>query len=331
MTEQTPSNMNTGDQAGNAPKRYEIVINRRSGYFLENDPDELSKRLCEVLSASGAGANAHIVTGAEIGDTVERCLEGGAPDGLILCGGDGTVQGVLARAVEAKVPLGLLPMGTLNFLARDLNIPLDVDRAIEAMPGFVPTEVDVASVNGEYFACVATLGFGARLARYREKERGKSFFSAAANFFRSFDRLVPGNQRMKLKLKVNGREDPVKTYFMAFSNNPFADVPGLIPRRKSLVSGTLGLYVSQHTSPWSVMHSSLAYLRGSWEDDPELMFVEADEVQVSARRDKRVLVMVDGEVKSLQLPLKVTLHPRALRILAPEREAEPPTGNGAAA
>ncbi len=68
---------------------------------------------------------------------------------VIAAGGDGTVRAVAAAMAHSRTPMGLLPMGTGNLLARNLNIPLDPELAIQIALNPVSRRVDIAWLRAE--------------------------------------------------------------------------------------------------------------------------------------------------------------------------------------
>jgi diacylglycerol kinase (ATP) len=97
---------------------------------------------------------------------VRRLLEDGI-DRLLVWGGDGTVRRCIDTLVaeDAKVELAILPAGTANLLARALDVPLDLDAALEVARHGFPRPIDVGMINGTAFAVMAGTGFDALLIR----------------------------------------------------------------------------------------------------------------------------------------------------------------------
>ncbi len=78
---------------------------------------------------------------------------------LIACGGDGTVNQVARVALKADLPLGILPMGNLNNIARSLCAGADADTAIDRITERHYRKIDTAAVAGQMFVAFAGIGF----------------------------------------------------------------------------------------------------------------------------------------------------------------------------
>ncbi|MFC0628220.1 diacylglycerol kinase family protein [Kribbella deserti] len=91
-----------------------------------------------------------------------------AVDLVLVAGGDGTVRVVCAHMGRTGIPVGVIPAGTGNLLARNLGIPLDLDEAIEAVLDGRNRRIDLVKVSGDgqdttRFAVMAGLGLDAAI------------------------------------------------------------------------------------------------------------------------------------------------------------------------
>src|SRR5207249_4336821 len=86
---------------------------------------------------------------------------------VVAGGGDGTMNAVASAIFGTDKTMGVLPMGTLNHFARDLGIPLALDRAIAVIAEGESAQIDVAEVNGNIFINNSSIGLYSALVRYR--------------------------------------------------------------------------------------------------------------------------------------------------------------------
>ncbi|WP_265094641.1 diacylglycerol kinase family protein, partial [Enterobacter hormaechei] len=89
----------------------------------------------------------------------------GVVDAIVVGGGDGSINAVLEGALAARLPLGILPLGTANDLARTLGIPPDPVAAAGIIQAGYLRQIDLGRVNGHLFANVASLGLSVELTR----------------------------------------------------------------------------------------------------------------------------------------------------------------------
>jgi YegS/Rv2252/BmrU family lipid kinase len=96
------------------------------------------------------------------------------PDAIVVAGGDGSIARVIPEAIASGVPVGVIPCGTFNELARTLKLPFDVAAACATIARGETRTIDVARVNGVYYANEASIGASSRitwLQRSEEKQR----------------------------------------------------------------------------------------------------------------------------------------------------------------
>ena len=97
---------------------------------------------------------------------------------LIVYGGDGTIRQALGSAVVADVPMALLPAGTINLLAREMGIPVDVERAADLL-GQSRRKIFLGRANGHYFHHMAGIGLDAYVVQNLPGWQKRAFGAAA--------------------------------------------------------------------------------------------------------------------------------------------------------
>jgi diacylglycerol kinase (ATP) len=102
-------------------------------------------------------------------------------DRVLVWGGDGTVRRAIDTILSRKldVSIGILPAGTANLLASNLNIPVDLRAAVDIAVHGDPRPIDVGKMNGAYFAVMAGAGFDALMIRDAEEGLLKERFGKA--------------------------------------------------------------------------------------------------------------------------------------------------------
>ena len=125
--------------------------------------ESAAREVCEGLRRMGVATGIHMTSGA--GDARERVRRLETETELVVSvGGDGTLGEVLSglweatEAGRARVKIGVLPLGTGNALSLDLDLPRDVDRALEVYAGARTVALDVARVNGRLSFLVIGVG-----------------------------------------------------------------------------------------------------------------------------------------------------------------------------
>ena len=88
-----------------------------------------------------------------------------AVDLVIIGGGDGTLNAAIDGLIATQLPLGILPLGTANDLARTLQLPTSLAEACDVIAKGQLERIDLGCVNGNHFFNVASLGLGLKITQ----------------------------------------------------------------------------------------------------------------------------------------------------------------------
>lgn len=289
-----------------------MVYNARSGALLGPD------RLAGLFERRGVTAELRAFDPDTLAADVRELLAQG-PGALIVAGGDGTVRAVAEIMIGQEVPLGILPGGTMNVLARDLGLPTDLDDAVDALLTAPVARIDVATVNGQVFLCSSMLAMMPHLGRLREHARGGGGPGPLRLLGRAL-RVLRRYPRMRLTFVVDGQEHEARTRAAVVSCNPLAAGPAPIPGRDRLDAGRLAVYVTRDRTRWDLAVVAARLFDGTWQRDPRIRRYDGTVVQVRSPFGY-MSVMSDGEIAQLSLPLRYEIRPRALAVLAPKASA----------
>jgi diacylglycerol kinase (ATP) len=101
-------------------------------------------------------------------------------------GGDGSVNEVVQGLINTQTRLGIIPVGSGNGLARHLNIPLDIEKAIKLLLSETYVSHDVGSINKHYFVTTAGIGFDAKIAEKFWKLKKRGFINYVKTIIQEF-------------------------------------------------------------------------------------------------------------------------------------------------
>lgn len=113
------------------------------------------------------------------------------PTRIIVIGGDGTVNSVASLLVDTKIPLAIIPTGSGNGIARHLNIPMQIEKALDLAVSGNISQIDVGTINNKYFFCTAGIGFEAKVAHHFSTSRKRGFINYIYSSIISFLRYNP--------------------------------------------------------------------------------------------------------------------------------------------
>lgn len=293
-----------------------VVINKRAGSVIGRDGAEIARTISHGFREAGHDVTVDLVAPGALAAAVQTAMRSGAYDVVIVGGGDGTIRTAAEMALKHDAALGIIPLGTMNLLARDLAIPLDIAGAVDALARGALTEIDVASVNGSIFLCNSLIGLPARHAVERQRLRGKNLVRGAVAYAKKMRLLLASRHRLEMVID-DGRERRVfRALSVAVTSNRYDEDAGIGFTRSRLDGGHLTIYLALHRSGWRMLPSLVRAFFGSWRRDPQLEAISAKTLRISSSR-RHIRVSNDGEVERIKLPLIYEINARRLRVLAP--------------
>lgn len=292
-----------------------IILNRSAGSLVDRPLDGPTAAVRGAFESQGAEVDLRAVEGAACTHEIERALASDA-DRVVVGGGDGTVHTAVKLALPTGKPLGVLPLGTLNLLARDLEIPLEIEAAAQALAAGRVRAIDVAEVNGEPYLNSSVLGFYPAVVQERERHRKLHRLLKWPGAAMALGKTLYRLPMLDVRLDWGDGPHRMRTPILAVSNNPYDDGFGLVLRRASLDSGKLGVYVAHERSAFAMLRLMGRLVTGTWRQDEALDTFTVTSLTVQSRR--RTLKMVnDGEVRKMHGPLEYRIRPSALKVIAP--------------
>ena len=295
------------------------IINKRAGTLIGTDPQVFAAKLKKSYAAAGHELTLDLVEPEEIARRLDEAAKCNY-DALLIGGGDGSINAAVNRLLGTGMALGILPLGTMNRLARELELSLGLDQMASELAHSQPVQIDVAEVNGQIFVCNSFIGLPPMITERRQSLRGRGFFARMAGYLR-LPLDISRNMR-RLALTIDDEKQPrvVRALTVVVSNNTYAEEAHLLPRRRALDEGSLGLYISRH---YTLLQTVLLLIRaclGLWHGDPRFERHELHKLTIRSRHS-HLRVANDGELMKLRTPLHYIIRRKALTVLVPLRKA----------
>jgi diacylglycerol kinase (ATP) len=251
-------------------------------------------------------------------DGVRRLADDGAA-GLVVVGGDGTISRVVHALGGAKVPVGLLPVGTGNDFARALGIPGTPSSAARSLLAGRTRDIDLLEVNGRLFCTAGVLGVPAdatmTVRRWLSPGRptrpllhllgGLAYTLAGARHL-----LRP--RALAEAWVIDGR--PWRTAGIFLANTPVIGGGLRLPMESDPADGLMEVAVIRDVPRLRLLGAFVRFARG-WRVPPDILHIErvpAVRVTCGAARP----FSADGDLMSAGSEFAVTVRPRALRVWA---------------
>lgn len=300
------------------PEKGTLFLNRNSGVKSEHDA------LIEAAQAAGLEI-VEISAGLDCLREVRECLARGTRL-FIAAGGDGTVHHVVQALIRTEAALAVIPTGTYNHFARDLEIPLDWAEALDVALHGDLRSVDTGRVNDRFFVNNVSLGLYPEMVARREA-RGRDYPRWKARIF-AFSGTLRKYRHVTLAVESGGRSELIRTHVFMVSNNSYAlERFGVAAPRDTLTGGVLSVYWLPHTSRFRLMRYVARYLAGRVRTIPGYRSFRTTGLRVQSTH-KEVRVGIDGELFTLDTPLAIRIEPQSLLVRVPRAVASDSVGSG---
>lgn len=282
-------------KAGISPKS-KVVIELLAGNIIPS-----SRFIPEVIFTERPGHATEIAANA---------IANGA-DIIVASGGDGTVNEVASALVDTDIPMGILPAGSGNGLARCLGISMSYALALRTIIRGNTKLMDVATVNDKLYTSIAGIGFDAFVAqKFAESSiRGMiSYMQIILNEFSSYKPLT-------YNLTIDGEEFEKQALMIVFANsNQFGFNTKIAPDAK-VDDGYLDICVVKKMPVTQLLNVGYNTMRGTLGNTGFAEYFRGKEISISNIQDP--LMNIDGEPKIMNSPVSIKIKPLCLRVIVP--------------
>jgi YegS/Rv2252/BmrU family lipid kinase len=268
---------------------------------------------------SAAGFDVEPVPGEEregIAGRLAEMLRGARPEEtrVVAAGGDGTIRSVLPALRGTSLPLAILPVGSVNVLARELGIPLSLGAAIEVAATGELRQVDLGLANGSPFALMAGLGFDAAVVH--------SVAQGVKNVIGSFAYVAKGLQVLArhrpsaFRVEADGAVFEANAWLAVVANASRYTYRWRLSPRARIDDGWLDLCLFEASSQAEGLRQAAAALAGRHASHSGVRHLRARSLKFAC--SPPVALQLDGDPAG-HSPVTVEIAPGALTVVAPAR------------
>lgn len=298
--------------------RVSVILNAGSGHRLQH---EAAERLKPLLQRQGIENPVHIVHhGRDICASARAALRRGS-EVVIAGGGDGTLSAVASVLAGTGCAMGVLPLGTFNYFARSLRIPLELEDALQVCLEGKIHQATMGEINGRMFLNNASLGLYPEVLSMREetyRRWGRTQWNAYGSVLLT---IVRKHAHLHARVVVEGREQCLRTPLIFVANNKFQIDSFKLLGSGCMEGGMMPLYVVPSVSRIGLLRLAWRMMRRCLNPEEDFRAVCIDEATIETRR-KFLQVACDGENERMRSPFRLRLHQNALRVLVPRPDTE---------
>ena len=291
-----------------------VILNERSGDHAEGDR---RARISALLDEAGIASKIAVPDGEE--DLVvfaRKALERSGAEMLVAAGGDGTIAAVAAASHDAGVPMGVIPQGTFNYFARGLDIPEDMEGAVEVLATGQLHDMPLGEVNGEVFLNNTSLGVYPLILQRRESIYNRWGRSRLAAYWSVLLALTGFRRPLKLRLTLDGREVKLRTPLAFVAKSAYQLERFNLDGADAIRDGHFALFTAKGERSIDLVRTALKLAGGSAQNGSDFDLQIARDITIQTGR-KRTLVARDGEKAMMKTPIRVRLRDAPLKVMVP--------------
>ncbi len=287
-------------------KRIAFVINPKSGSDRKTDRVALVNR----LKSSNYHTDIFEWKKVEDRDSIFESVLNGKYDIAVAVGGDGTVSQLANALAGSQTALGILPFGSGNGLARHLGVPMNYEDAMKHLETGDVVAIDKGEMNGMSFFCTAGTGFDARIGKLFAESTTRGFWTYAKLTIREF-RAYRGEE---YKLTIDGKTYSRNAFLITVANAGQYGNDAWIAPQANACDGLFHVVIMKPIRWWNLLSLALRLFRKSIHQSPFIETITGKSVTI--QRKKSGAAHYDGEPAEMDAELKITMTPRALKVVA---------------
>ncbi|MFZ0454525.1 MAG: diacylglycerol kinase family protein [Ignavibacteriaceae bacterium] len=291
-----------------------LLLNKNSGRFKKERNCFTEKKIKDVFNWFNIETELIELNNIDISEILKPKLNSSI-DAVVAVGGDGTVSTAAAILSSHEIPLAILPAGSLNHFAKDLNIPFEIEKVAEYLSAGKTSKVDAGEVNGKIFINNSSIGFYPKVVRKRMENQkpGSSKWTAMAeavlNAFKNYPllevNLVSGNKKVHCE-----------TPFIFIGNNEYyMDILNL-GKREKLNEGFLSIYYPNSNDKYSMFRFAFLALINKLNKPEDFTTMLTKELRLDIPRPS-IEIALDGELHKFTPPLEYKILPGCLNVIVP--------------
>ncbi len=286
-----------------------FIINPSSG---RDSNDAAVLAIHKSMAESGFDFKFLYTTGKDDNDAIDRQLSEYKPDRIVACGGDGTVQLVARNIIGKKIPMGIMPLGSANGLAKALDLPSDLEQILHVFThGTRQLPLDLLMVNNNICTHLSDIGTNALLVKNYEEAGDKGMIGYAKHVITS----IQQSELMQYSITTPAGTTEGEGYMLIIANaNKYGT--GVHISEGSVSDGKFEICPVKEMDLQSAIKSGLTAVNLFVDKNmfSEVITCTSAEVKIN----RKVHMQIDGEYIGETDTLSVSMMPSALNVLIPQ-------------
>ena len=253
-----------------------------------------------------------VLNGEDDETSLRHHISSWKPDRVVAVGGDGTIKSVAEQLLGTDIPLGILPAGSANGLAKELDLPTDIEKNLDIIINGQVKKMDAIRINKEEISIhLSDIGLNALLIKYYERNKGRGKWG----YFKAIFRTLWEKQLMNIHIVGNGIDEHRKAFMIVLANATKYGTGALINPKGDLYDGEFELIIVRKLA----LAELIKMLVQHRELNPnKIDIIKVKEVTLTPSR--KAYFQVDGEYRGKTEKIHAAILPGQLTIVLPNNQ-----------
>ena len=235
---------------------------------------------------------------------------------VIAAGGDGTVNEIAKALVGTTCVLGIIPLGSGNGLARDLNISMNIDRSIETITEGVERKIDYGIANEHIFFCTCGVGFDAFVSERFADEKMRGPIGYVKNILES----VIDFKSEEYELTYESKTIKERAFVVTCANASQYGNEAYIAPGADMEDGKMNVALIKPITAFEMPQTTIQlFTKNLHKNNKVIHFLTSDLV---IKRNRSGAMHIDGESIDAGKEINVRIIPKGLHVLAPKKKKD---------
>jgi len=299
--------MNKPGKPENGRLRIFFILNRRSG---NRNSEELIELIDQKSNASHFDYSLYTLEGINE-DLIRKEIEKYNPNIVAVAGGDGTINLIAGILSGTKIPLSIIPFGSANGMAKDLDIPVKLEAALDILTKGKPKEIDLIKINDRTCIHLADIGLNARVVKRFEKDIKRGLFTYAKHLFGEMFLL----KKYVFHIFIEGKTKRIKGVSMTFANASKYGTGAVINPEGKLDDGKFELVIVKPFPRIKLLSIAWKMFTRRLHTSDYVEIISCTKALVISNR--KTTLQIDGEVIGKVKEIRLESLPKSLWVMVP--------------
>lgn len=290
----------------NKPLKVLFVINKKAG---NDNPTAIEDKIKNHSKKNDYQYETYTISGNQVEDDIRRLIKNFEPTTISAVGGDGTINLVASLIYKTNISLSIIPCGSANGMAKELQIPADFDECLELIIKGYTKKIDLLLVNNKVSVHLADVGLNARIVKRFELDPKRGLLIYAKHLF--FEIFVL--KRNRFKIYYDDQYLNVKAVSLTFANATKYGTSAVINPDGILNDGYFEICIVKPFPKYHVFKIAYQMFRNTLKYSEFFKVIRCKKAEILCSR--KTILQNDGELMNKVKKIKLEMIPQSLEVI----------------